>query len=328
MWRSLNSQIRGRSHARGNTPCQDKTFCFSQDGVHVVALADGAGSAALSHFGAEEAARRVSHFLADNFRRLMLSRDATQARREITACVLDGLSGVAKRYGCEIDELAATLLAVAVTDEEYIVVHIGDGVIACLAGDEVKTASAPENGEFANSTVFITSRGAEKSLRLLRGKLGPIRGFALMSDGAASSLFQKQTRAFAPGLKTLMLQTSALACAESSETLRQLLVLVRSSRTTDDCAVAVLGRVCGSADEFFSLPPEQRCELLGIRQTPRGRPRRFAVLKRREKLLNLLPCRLLQIARKLGIRPRFLCRRLKTLRGIVTERDGVCRFDI
>ncbi len=324
MWRSLNSQIQGRGHARAAVPCQDRTFCLAQNGVHVAALADGAGSAPLSHFGAEEAARRVSRYLAENFGRLMLSRDAAAARREMIACVLGGLRGVAARHGCELADLASTLLAVAVTNEEYIVVHIGDGVVACLAGDEVKAASAPDNGEYANSTVFITSPDAEKSLRLMRGRLGPIRGFALMSDGAASALFQKQTRAFARALKTLMLQNSTLACDETPETLRRLLLLVRASHTADDCAIALLGRVGGTPDEFFSLPPKRRGELLGVRQTPRGK----ALLKRREGLLRLLPAALKDIARALGLKPRFLRRRLKSLRGVVSERDGVCRFDI
>lgn len=44
----------------------------------------------------------------------------------------------------------ALLLLAAVSEERFLLVHIGDGVIGYLDGDTLKVASVPDNGEFAN----------------------------------------------------------------------------------------------------------------------------------------------------------------------------------
>ena len=327
MWRTLNSQIQGRGHVRGGVPCQDKTCCCRVGRVRAAALADGAGSAPLSHFGAAESARRIAHYLAQNFYRLRISQDINRTRREIIANLREGLEALAREKGCAVEDLASTLLAVAVTDEEYIVLHLGDGVIACLAGDEVKAASVPENGEFANSTVFVTSNGAENSLRLLRGPLGRIRGFALMSDGAAAGLFNKQTREFAPALSALMSGHCDLANPGTPEALRTMLTLLRASRTADDCSVALISKVSGTLDDFLALPEAERFDLLCLPDAGKKLCRR-AVARRRQKLIAALPATLGDLSARLRTRPSRLRRRLSRMNAVIGEQDGVYRFTL
>ena len=52
MWKKVHCAVQGRGHTKNQVPCQDKTFCYQENGVLVAALADGAGSAKLSHYGA------------------------------------------------------------------------------------------------------------------------------------------------------------------------------------------------------------------------------------------------------------------------------------
>ena len=68
MWSSVQCAVQGRSHVISNTPCQDKTFHMSEDDTEVIALADGAGSAKLSHFGAELVTKRICELLVKQFR--------------------------------------------------------------------------------------------------------------------------------------------------------------------------------------------------------------------------------------------------------------------
>ena len=67
MWNLLDSTRQGRSHVKQGTPCQDKTYCQSYDDVYVITLADGAGSARLSHYGAKCVTKCIADELGWNF---------------------------------------------------------------------------------------------------------------------------------------------------------------------------------------------------------------------------------------------------------------------
>ena len=67
MWHIHTSSATGRSHRRSGAPLQDRTCVRTENGVTAAALADGAGSASLSHEGAEAAVQRTCRFLCRNF---------------------------------------------------------------------------------------------------------------------------------------------------------------------------------------------------------------------------------------------------------------------
>ena len=52
MWSYSSCQVQGRGHSKNQIPCQDKTKAIFENGTYVISLADGAGSAKLSHYGA------------------------------------------------------------------------------------------------------------------------------------------------------------------------------------------------------------------------------------------------------------------------------------
>lgn len=45
MWKTQVDHVTGRGHQRQGMPCQDRVLAMEKNGVTVVALADGAGSA-------------------------------------------------------------------------------------------------------------------------------------------------------------------------------------------------------------------------------------------------------------------------------------------
>ena len=51
-WHVAGAAVQGLRHEEKHIPCQDKIFSLSDNGVTAIALADGAGAAEMSHFGA------------------------------------------------------------------------------------------------------------------------------------------------------------------------------------------------------------------------------------------------------------------------------------
>ena len=121
--------------------------------------------------------------------------DPCAARQRIHRHLIELLDRAAARHDCATNDLASTLLFVAHKAGRFVAGHIGDGVIAQLEADGAPvTLSYPDNGEFANSTVFVTDPSALDKFRLFHGESDPnLIGFALMSDGCAESLYDKKT---------------------------------------------------------------------------------------------------------------------------------------
>ena len=77
MWNTIQCAVQGKSHIKTGVPCQDKTYSLFLNGVKVIALADGAGSAKLSHYGAESSTKFICQELAENFDSYFLNKTIT-----------------------------------------------------------------------------------------------------------------------------------------------------------------------------------------------------------------------------------------------------------
>ena len=264
MWTLVESSVQGRGHLSDGSPCQDKTFKLSRDGVSTIALADGAGSAKLSQFGAECAVRCVSELLAASFEAFFSEEDGLVVKQSILQTVRLELLKLTGSLGCSDRDLASTLLAVAVKGSRYIIVHIGDGVIGYMRHGEVKVASYPENGEFVNTTIFTTSQEALSTMTLLKGELNGINGFVLMSDGTETSLYHKQTKTLAPVLARILELAGITPTDIIERRLTDSLASVIRMNTTDDCSIAMMTNGGDNFPGFLGLPREKQCSFLGI----------------------------------------------------------------
>ncbi len=322
MWRSAVCAVQGAGHRKKAVPCQDKTFEFERGGVHIVALADGAGSARLSHFGAERVVRTVSALLADRFETYQACADALSVKREIVGTLRAALEEEAADRRCAVSELASTLLAAAVSGDRFLLVHIGDGVIGYLDGDELKVASHPENGEFSNVTTFVTSESAIASMRVYKGALRDKSGFVLMSDGTEQSLYRKRTGTLADSVSRLMQRTCLLRRDAMERQLTEAFTSVITHRTADDCSIAILARPSAALLPVERMGFEERRSLYGIPAYD-GRLRKR--VSRYDAILGLLnePRCVRQVAACIHLRPAGARARLEELRerGLV-ERTG------
>ena len=240
MWNLLDSTRQGRSHVKQETPCQDKTYCQNYDDVYVITLADGAGSARLSHYGAECVTKCIADELGLNFESYWDETEARIAKERLFKEISESLQQIAGQYDCQLKDMASTMLAVAVKDERYIILHLGDGVIGYCKEGVLKVASAPNNGEFDNTKVFTTSSDACSQMKVFRGLLNGINGFVLMSDGPEACLYDKKNNELANGLLQILEDASGEDLKEVSEGIEEAMDTVITKHTLDDCSLAFM----------------------------------------------------------------------------------------
>ena len=304
MWKSVCCAVQGIGHQRDQVPCQDKTFELTTNGVHVIALADGAGSAGLSEYGAERVVRDVSEYISEHFRECLACDDGRKVKMELMAMLQAGLSEEAETRKCNIPDLSSTLLVAAVFEDNFMLIHIGDGVIGYLDGGSLKVASIPDNGEFSNVTTFVTSSEALAFMRLVKGELKDKDAFVLMSDGTEQSLYHKPSKTLADVVKKLMHRTCLIDSKVMQEQLEDAFKSVISKNTQDDCSIAILARPSKTLCPIDSLDFEDRQELYGI--VKQGSCVRKRVC-RCDTILEIagVPCSLKQLARRIHLKPKY-----------------------
>jgi hypothetical protein len=245
VFRAYTYQVRGRRHEREGLPVQDRTAYLARAGTQVVCLADGAGSARNSGPGAQRVVEAGCARLVELGESVFSLSDP-----DLQESVLSHLSRrpdeLSRRLDCEVRELASTFLAVVVRDERFVALHIGDGVVGARRGEQLVVLSGPDNGEYANETVFVTSPRAANSMRVVRGDAHDVNGFLLMSDGTAESLHDQRTDSLARACSKLLEIVAhgprSGRNPEYKKQLRRLMDHVIRERTDDDCAVAILAR--------------------------------------------------------------------------------------
>ena len=193
-WTLASAAVQGLDHLAKGTPCQDKVAAVQRNDVSVICLADGAGSAALSHFGAQAIVECIVDYLCDDFD-LVFSSDEATTKDLIASKVIGCLGETSQHHNCAFNDLASTLLVVAVKHKKSLAVHVGDGVIGGLCGRRLTVVSRPQNGEFANVTFFTTSSRLTEHMRVVKADARKYSGYVLMSDGTEQSLYNKKKRA-------------------------------------------------------------------------------------------------------------------------------------
>lgn len=273
MWHTQSASVTGRGHSKRGVSCQDRSYNLRVGDVTAIALADGAGSSPISQEGADCAVRVACEVLCNRFDALRACASPLEAKQEVLAPILRELKRRAAELGTELSLLASTLLGVAVRGGDYLIIHVGDGVIGYRKGNRLLVASAPQNGEFANRTTFLTSPDVLRRARILRGTQDEIDGYVLMTDGCEAALYHKQNHRLALAVNLLLNRSGLLAQERSQQLLDDLLAEVVAPRTQDDCSLAVLSRTSGECG-WSRLTQRDKARLLAIATEDRVRRRR------------------------------------------------------
>lgn len=320
-WKLIQCAAEGRRHTAMGIPCQDKVKTVSAENLWIGALSDGAGSASHSHYGAQCVVDTLCAVLSESFDLLYGMRDGAGAKDFLIGKILEALNSRADGLGVPLKELAATLLFVAIRDGRMLIGHIGDGVICYQKDGALKVASKPTNGEFANSTVFVTSASARSAMRLIKGELSGITGFCLMSDGAAASLYSRVRNLPMPVLGKLLRLRSVMATPPLQKLLDDSFAQSVVMATQDDCSLVLMALGAGGA--WGNLPDDDLADLLGVPEKPLQRRRQLA---RYRQILTLAEegITLRQISRAIRLKGKYAkryVRRLMRLR-LLAAGDG------
>lgn len=233
----------GRSKPSVRGACQDAVGGRQLGDTACIVLADGAGSKLNSGTGARACVQLISQILVRHFDSLYLGRspfDDGTAQHFLISSVMDGIGR--KRFAARdgLDSYACTLLFVAHKNGRTLVGHLGDGIVFMKAAGTISVASHPENGEFINQTVFVTSKSAETSLKLRRIETEGPCTFLLSSDGPSGSLIRKNTKEVASAVGTIIAWAESNTAKKMTAILNENLRSIFSLRTTDDCSIGVL----------------------------------------------------------------------------------------
>jgi len=250
LWNVVGASVTGTSHRSKAIPCQDANqFLLLENGVLLIAVADGAGSARRSQLGAFEAVEAAIDVLHKDLIEgipdeeaeweSLITKAFSHARRAVIQLAQDETTPVHD---------FATTLTLAVVDHEWLITgQIGDGVIvAQMDSGELFTATPPQRGEYANETFFLTMDNALAGLdgRIYRQKrdIEEVTALAVMTDGLiriAMNVAQAQPHDpfFLPLLAFPAEITNA---ADAHESLINFLNSKRVNSRTDDDKTLVL----------------------------------------------------------------------------------------
>ena len=258
-WMGAAASTVGRGHIKRGMPCQDAADISLDSDAATIVISDGAGSAQHSEHGATIAVKTTTQIL----QKTVPWTDPEFVKEQILdACRLEMIKR-ANTLGCPIVELSTTLAFVAVTEDVCIVGNLGDGIVATLRDEKSEILIGQERGEFANETVFLTSSRANKHLRVIRKPLDVHDGFAIMSDGAAESLYQRQEGKLAPALTRIFSWFKERSSAEIEDDFHGEVMPLIVKYTQDDCSLAVLRRVRVSMDSMSEKTTPFMMEFLG-----------------------------------------------------------------
>ena len=235
----------GRDHQDSGQPCQDRVACRTNiDGSQsMIVLCDGAGSCIRSELGAQDLCDWFPTWVDEAQIDFWSVQDRELVARVSTA-ITRRLELLASESGCYIRDLSSTFLAVVVRrmpeSLNYRIFHLGDGIIAGIGGDGRVIISPPENGDFANETVFTTSSRLSKSLRVIVGELPLGSGFIVMSDGSGASLYLKARQSLAPAVSEMLSWLNDHDSETVSEAIEHNLREFLCAKTGDDCSLGLL----------------------------------------------------------------------------------------
>lgn len=248
-WLAVGAAVVGGSHQRLGLPCQDaQGFLTLPNGLLLVALADGAGSAEFSDQGACCAVEAALRALAGGLEESpseppdwpdALQQAFTQAREAVLG-LADADS--ARAYACTLTCAVASANALAVG-------QVGDGAVVALGADDALfTVTRLQRGEYANETHFLTQEDALDQLTIDLVER-PLRGLAVMSDGLIRLALKLPS--LAPHLPFFqpLFRFARAGDPQAPEQLAAFLDSERVNARTDDDKSLVLAVLSGAARE-------------------------------------------------------------------------------
>ncbi|MEQ8604639.1 MAG: PP2C family serine/threonine-protein phosphatase [Marivibrio sp.] len=252
-WTAAVDFRQGADHRRSGAPCQDfGRLTKPNEDLLLGALADGAGSAPLSHLGAHAAVQAALALLEARVAQEPGRRGDPAGGDGGPEALFDGiveaaqaaLSDVASQHRRPVEDFATTLLAFAAGPRGIACLQLGDGWLVARDGEGAYLLlGRPQRGEYANETRFLSDADAADAAALHRHK-GPAPFLCAATDGLASvSIDNRGDAPHAPFFEPL--DRFIGATDDDREAHRAIRSFLRSdaleARTADDVALMLGG---------------------------------------------------------------------------------------
>lgn len=190
-FKPITVSMEGTKHIEDNIGNQDVIASYVKNGISVCVIADGAGSKQHPTEGATIVASTVCKYLIANFAKMYANEEVLDVKKDLVDLLINKLEKKAKKYNCDIEEFASTLLFVAVKENEQCIIgHIGDGCVCSRNDGEWKVVSYEEKNGAINETQFVTTPNVYAAMRIYKGLISEDSCYAIMSDGCMSAFVQ------------------------------------------------------------------------------------------------------------------------------------------
>lgn len=196
-YRVVAASIVGRGHVYQQRPCDDAykiaVGCDDNRAWWFAAVADGAGSRALSRHGAEAATSAAAQRAAEALVAGSSLREAIAAAVSIARAAQ---ADRARQHGVGVADLSCTLLCLACAISRdgprmsLATFQVGDGLIAAIDDHGAIVPLAQADDEVPGATLFLDSlddRGWDARIRC-EEPASPPRGLIVATDGLADDL--------------------------------------------------------------------------------------------------------------------------------------------
>lgn len=196
-WKHAASTVTGRSHADRGECGQDYhragTLQIADNTFFIGLAADGAGSTTDGGRGAEIACETAWLAIIGTLRKETdPARIPEDVVRQWVTAARDAVRKESDATGKRLRDYACTLLGAIIGETGAIFFQIGDGAIVTGKTGEYETIFWPEQGEYANTTFFLSDETFAEHLMIRHGETAP-----------------EETALFTDGLQTLALSFSA-----------------------------------------------------------------------------------------------------------------------
>lgn len=239
-WRVVAASVEGTSHQQDGRPCQDAhAFRVLDDGVVVLVVADGAGSAARAEVGACTAVAVVVDTVADILAVRTPTSDDGWRQLVAGALVAARIALEAEAIDDDVAALATTLAVTVVTPEALACGQVGDAAVVVSRAGVLATVGQPPSGEYLNETTFVTSSRWADEARIDVSDADGIDGVAILSDGLQLLALDLAQRAPHPPFFEPLYRFAASDDASDDE-LAAFLASERVCARTDDDKTLVL----------------------------------------------------------------------------------------
>ena len=201
-WKFTSSSVTGRSHADRGENGQDYhragSVRIAESEFFIGLAADGAGSTTDGGRGAEIACETAWECIIGTLRQDGdLSRVTDDRIRGWIIASRDAIGSEAANTGKQLKDYACTLIGAVIGKDRAVFFQIGDGAIVVSTDGEYQTIFWPEQGEYANTTFFVSDDTCLERLNILHSASSPAE-IALFTDGLQNlvlSFSQKKAHA-------------------------------------------------------------------------------------------------------------------------------------